>query len=280
MAAMVEKGVVEAMGPSVNEIPLDYGWNKTFILTGSTRNLLSIFVMSKKLVRKIIESDYLTIGRLLNRKNQIYTFLNPVSYLTAIRNEGLLDRFDGILVDGTFLAVAIRLLYGKVIKRRSFDMTSVAFSLFRHAQSECKSIYLIGAKQEQAELSAMILRKQYPGLRIVGYRNGYLSSTDEMKKTCEEIISMNPDYVIAGMGTPLQEMFLLRLKDCGYKGIGFTCGGFISQLSMKGIAYYPTWANKYNIRFLYRFCKERHTRKRYMRAFALFPFCFIRDRLK
>jgi len=236
--------------------------------------------MSKKLVRKIIESDDLAVEGLLERKNQIYTFLNPVSYLTAIRNEDLFVQFDGILVDGSFLAVAIRLLYGKVVKRRSFDMTSVALSLFRHAQSECKSIYLIGARQEQVEQSVKILQKQYPQIRIAGYRNGYFSSMDEIKKNCEEIIRLNPDYVIAGMGVPLQERFLLQLKNCGYKGGGFTCGGFISQLSIKGIAYYPNWANEYNIRFLYRFCKERHTRKRYMRAFLLFPLYFMWDRLK
>ncbi len=236
--------------------------------------------MSKKLVRKIIESDDFAVERLLKRRNQIYTFLNPVSYLTARRNEELFGQFDGILVDGSFLAIAIRLLYGKVIKRCSFDMTSVASSLFHHAQSEYKSIYLIGARQRQIEQSVKILQKKYPQIRITGYRNGYLLSMDEMKRTCEEVIHMNPDYVIAGMGTPLQEMFLLKLKNCGYKGIGFTCGGFISQLSMKGIAYYPQWANKYNIRFLYRFCKERHTRKRYIRAFVSFPFYFIRDNLK
>ncbi len=236
--------------------------------------------MSQNLIRKIIESDRIAEDGLFEGERQIYTFLNPVSYLSALKNERLFDRFDGILVDGSLLAVAIKVLYGKVIKRRSFDMTSVAFSLFRHAQAECKSVYLIGAEQGQVERSAEILRKQYPGLRIAGRRNGYFSSMDEIINTCEGIVRMNPDYVIAGMGTPLQEMFLVQLKNCGYKGIGFTCGGFISQLSMKGLAYYPQWANKCNVRFLYRFCKEQHTRKRYIKAFVLFPFYFMRDKLK
>jgi len=236
--------------------------------------------MSQNLIHKIIESDSITVEGLFEGEKQIYTFLNPVSYLSALKNETLFERFDGILVDGSLLAVAIKLLYGKVIRRRSFDMTSVAYSLFRHARAECKSVYLIGAEQEQVERSADILRKQYPGLRIVGYRNGYFSSKDEIINTCEKIVRMNPDYVIAGMGAPLQEKFLLQLKNCGYKGIGFTCGGFISQLSMKGVEYYPQWADKYNIRFLYRFCKEKHTRKRYVKAFVLFPFYFILDKLK
>jgi len=203
-----------------------------------------------------------------------------VSYLIATRNEKLFSRFDGILVDGFILVAAIRLFYGKRIQRRSFDMTSVAASLFRRAQSECKSVYLIGAKPEQIERSIGILRKQYPEICIAGYRHGYFSSMDELTGVCDEIVRLNPDYVIAGMGAPLQEIFLLQLKECGYKGTGFTCGGFISQLSMKGMTYYPRWTDKYNMRFLYRFCKERHTRKRYMKALILFPAYFLWDKLR
>ncbi len=236
--------------------------------------------MSKKLVRKIMESDNLAVERLLKRTNQIYTFLNPVSYLTARRSEELFGQFDGILVDGYFLAIAISFLYGKVIKRRSFDMTSIAISLFQYSTSEKKTIYLIGATQDEIERAVKVLKKQFSELRIIGYRNGFFSSDNEMLKTCESVARLNPDYVIAGMGILLQEKFLLQLKNCGYKGIGFTCGGFITQLSMKGIAYYLSWADKYNLRFIYRFYKEKHTRKRYLKAAFLFPFYLIRDKLK
>lgn len=217
---------------------------------------------------------------LIMRRGRIYTFLNPVSYLIALKNEELFERFDGILVDGSFLVAAIKIMYGKVIKRRSFDFTSLAAVLFNHAQSYSKTVYLIGADRSQITCSVGILRKQYPELKIVGYRNGYFSSEDEMREVCRLIVKLAPNYVIAGMGTPLQEMFLLQLKECGYNGIGFTCGGFITQLSMKGIEYYPLWVNRCNLRFLYRFYKEKHTRERYIKAFISFPFFFIRDKLK
>ncbi len=236
--------------------------------------------MTSHLLRKIIESDHLTMEELFIRENKIYTFLNPVSYLNAIKNERLFERFDGILVDGSILTVSIRLLYGKRIKRRSFDMTSIATSLFQYSISEKKTIYLIGATTVQIERTVEILQNRFPELQIAGYRNGFFSSENEIQKTCKEIIRLKPDYVIAGMGTPLQEMFLLQLKGCCYKGIGFTCGSFISQLSMRGVAYYPKWTNKYNLRFLYRFYKEKHTRKRYLKAVFLFPFYFIRNKLK
>lgn len=230
-------------------------------------------------IDRILASDNVTTGQMFV-EGGIYTFLNPVSYLTASRHEGLFANFDGIMVDGAILAVTIRLLYGAKVKRRSFDMTSIATYLFQYCMSEKKTIYMIGATHEQIERSVEILQKQFPELQIAGYRNGFFSSENEIRETCAYVVRLNPDYVIVGMGTPLQEKFLLRLKDCGYEGIGFTCGGFISQLSMKSIDYYPRWADKYNLRFLYRFYKEKHTRKRYLRAAILFPFCFIRDRLK
>ncbi len=236
--------------------------------------------MSRILIEKIIEFETTIKESPLKQGNSIYTFLNPVSYLTALKKESLFARFDGIMVDGAILATAIRLLYGVKVRRRSFDTTSVASSLFRYAISKNKSVYIVGAKQEQVERSVEILKEQYPELQIVGYRNGYFSSKKEMEEECKNIISMNPAFVIVGMGTPNQELFLSQLKQAGYKGIGFTCGAFISQLSMKGIKYYPVWADKYNLRFLYRIYKEKHTRKRYLKAAFLFPICFVWNNLR
>lgn len=236
--------------------------------------------MSRILIDKIITSDNIVTEQMFAKKGTVYTFLNPVSYLTALKNESLFIDFDVIMVDGTILSAAIRLFYGVKIKRRSFDMTSIADSLFRYAQSNEKTVFLIGATQEEVEWSVCILKEHYPGLEIAGYRNGYFTSEEEMQEACKTVVRLNPDYVIAGLGTPLQERFLLQLKDCGYKGIGFTCGGFIVQLSMKGIAYYPGWTDKYNLRFLYRFYKEKHTRIRYLKAAFLFPLYFIWNRLK
>ena len=46
-------------------------------------------------------------------------------------------------------------------------------------------------------------------------------------------------FLLGGMGIINQETFLLNLKRTGYSGIGFACGGFISQISMKKGRYYP-----------------------------------------
>ena len=76
----------------------------------------------------------------------------------------------------------------------------------------------------------------------------------------------------------LRQVFV-KVKNAGYQGVGFTCGGFIHQTSQNEIDYYPAWVDKTNLRFVYRMWKEPHTRKRYMMAGLLFPARFIAEKI-
>lgn len=235
--------------------------------------------MSSLLVTKIIQTEKTGFANLYYRKGKIYTFLNPVSYLTALENQSLFEKFDGIFADGSLLVSAIRLLYGKRVTRRSFDMTSLAPELLNHLMKSHKTLYIVASGQEQVECAVKIFKGQYPELRIAGFRNGYFSSDAEMGREASHIVELNPDFLIVGMGALMQEKFLLKVKERGYQGIGFTCGGFIHQTAKNRIHYYPAWIDKMNLRFVYRMYKEKHTRKRYMQAALLFPARFIWERI-
>ena len=235
--------------------------------------------MSSILVNKILTTEIEGKDNIFTKKNRVYTFLNPVSYLTALDNPKLFNLFDGIFVDGTILVAAIKILYGKTVTRRSFDMTSLAPELLKYAEENKKTIYIVASKQEQVEKAISIFKERYPYLRFSGYRNGYFSSENEMDTEAAHITEINPDFLIIGMGVLMQEKFLLKVKSKGFQGIGFTCGGFIHQTSKNEIEYYPTWADKLNLRFIYRMYKEKHTRKRYLQAAFLFPARFIFERL-
>lgn len=100
-----------------------------------------------------------------------------------------------------------------------------------------------------------------------------------MDKEAKNITEINPDFLIVGMGALMQERFLIKAKLSGFQGIGFTCGGFIHQTSKNEIEYYPIWADKLNLRFVYRMYKEKHTRKRYIQAAFLFPIRFVYERI-
>lgn len=235
------------------------------------------FCMEKTLAKKIIETEELDVSDLLVEKGRIYTFLNPVSYLTAIKEKKLFLQFDGIFADGAGLVYAIFALYFRKVTRRSFDMVGLAPTLFEYADEMCKSIYFIGSKEEEISKAVCAFHTHYPKMNIVGYRNGFFQSENEIDCEVKKIVSLNPDFLVVGMGVKKQERLLVRMRDGGYKGIGFTCGGFVRQTSKNKIDYYPAWVNRLNLRFAYRMYKERHTRCRYLVAVFAFPFYFLRE---
>jgi len=231
------------------------------------------------LVSSICTTNQYKLEQIFEAKGKVYTYLNPVSYLTALDNKELFGQMDGIFADGGLLVKAIKMLYGKQVTRRSFDMTSMAPELFAYAVEHGKTIYIVASKQEQVEKAVEIFRERYPKLVFAGYRNGYFSSEEEMDKEARHICEVNPDFLIVGMGALMQEKFLLKVKHAGFQGVGFTCGGFIHQTSKNEIDYYPAWVDKTNLRFVYRMWKEPHTRKRYLMAGLLFPARFIAERI-
>lgn len=235
--------------------------------------------MESLLVNKILSTEKYSVNQIFESKGKVYTFLNPVSYLTALDNKELFGQMDGIFADGGLLVKAIKMLYAKVVTRRSFDMTSMAPELFAYVVEHDKTIYIVASKQEQVEKAVEIFQERYPEVKFAGYRNGYFSSEEEMDKEAKHITELKPDFLIVGMGSLMQEKFLLKVKNAGYQGIGFTCGGFIHQTSKNEIDYYPAWVNKTNLRFVYRMWKEPHTRKRYVMAGLLFPARFIAEKI-
>lgn len=235
--------------------------------------------MKSLLVNKILSTEKYSVNQIFESKGKVYTFLNPVSYLTALDNKELFGQMDGIFADGGLLVKAIKMLYAKVVTRRSFDMTSMAPELFAYAVEHDKTIYIVASKQEQVEKAVEIFLERYPEVKFAGYRNGYFSSEEEMDKEAKYITELKPDFLIVGMGSLMQEKFLLKVKNAGYQGVGFTCGGFIHQTSKNEIDYYPAWVDKTNLRFVYRMWKEPHTRKRYVMAGLLFPARFIVEKI-
>ena len=231
------------------------------------------------LVSKIISTESFSVNQIFENKGKAYTYLNPVSYLTALDNKELFSQLDGIFADGGLLVKAIKMVYGKQVTRRSFDMTSMAPELFSYAEENGETIYIVASKQEQVEKAMEIFRERYPKVKFAGYRNGYFASESEMDVEAKYIAKLNPDFLIVGMGALIQEKFLLKVKNAGYQGVGFTCGGFIHQTSKNEIDYYPAWVDKTNLRFAYRMWKEPHTRKRYLMAGLLFPAKFIAERI-
>jgi N-acetylglucosaminyldiphosphoundecaprenol N-acetyl-beta-D-mannosaminyltransferase len=207
------------------------------------------------------------------------TFLNPYSYLVARRNVELFKNFDIIHYDGIALSVAMRLL-GVSKPRISFDMTSLADEVFKNASKENKTIYLVGGQDGVAGAAARIIASKYQGINIIGSRGGFFLNEDARGAFIDGMVDCRPDIIIVGMGTPLQEDFLVDIKKRGWEGNGYTCGGFLHQTASRGIQYYPKWANRYHLRWLYRMIDEPKLIVRFIRNYPLFVIIFTFDVIK
>lgn len=210
--------------------------------------------------------------------NKFYTCLNPFSYHLIRRNPELFKRLDGLFIDGMTMCWAVRALWGLKITRLSFDMTGIAPDLFAFLNDKAtdRTIYFIGSRQPEVEAAVKQISKNYPNIKVAGYRNGYFSSPEERREALREIVETAPDFTIVGMGSPLQEQFVVDLKDAGYKGNAFTCGGFLHQTTER-INYYPDWINRYNLRAFYRLFKEKGLYKRLWKILVTFPIIFSYD---
>ena len=90
-----------------------------------------------------------------------------------------------------------------------------------------------------------------PAFDIAGVIDGF-RHPDAIARAVEEL---RPDIVICGMGSGLQEAVLLKLRERGWRGWGFTCGGYLDQLQTE-LSYYPRWVDRTNLRWAYRLARE------------------------
>lgn len=233
-------------------------------------------MIKSQLVKKVIETENYSIEDVLSMRKAIFSYVNPVSYLDALDNKELMSSMDGLFVDGSLMTVAVHVFYGKRITRRSPDMVGFFPQLFEYVNTNKKSICVVGSTQKQMEKAVEKISANYKNIVWKNCRNGFFSGETEMKEYAQLIAHEQPDYLICGLGSILQERFLLMCKEVGYSGVGFSCGGFIRQIAEHSEDnYYPDWINRMNLRFLYRMYKEPHTRKRYLKAGFVFPIRFL-----
>ena len=212
---------------------------------------------------------------LISMKSGIVTYVNPFSYL-KLRGKIDINDFDYITSDGVVIKKLSNWFLKRPIQRLSPDFSSYFNAIFEQASKTGASVYFIGTMPGVIDKSIQNINDKFPSLSIVGYRDGYFNDDNEINSHIKEIININPDLIIVGMGTPLQETYLIQLKSQGWNGRGFTCGGFLHQTAHK-LDYYPDWVNRFNLRWLYRIFNEPKLIKRYTIDYFWFLIVFFYD---
>lgn len=197
------------------------------------------------------------------------TFVNPYAWRVARARPdypAMLAGFDLVLPDGIGVVKALAWTCGVTAARLSFDASSLYLPVFDRLDRERRRLFIVGAAPGVAERAVARMQAEFPAIAVAGCLDGFRPRDEAVAA----ILAVAPDIVLCGMGAPHQERLLLELRVRGFRGIGFTCGGFLDQLAEKE-RYYPAWIDKAELRWLYRLAKEpRRLLRRYTLDYAPF----------
>ena len=208
----------------------------------------------------------------------LITFINNYSFDLLAKESWANSKIDLIFIDGIFLVRLLQRVLGLRCFRASFDRTSLAPIVFSICERKRLRVALIGAKPDVIDLALSNIRSDHPELNVVYLHHGYFTDS-ERSATLDALVEAHPDLVVIGMGTPLQERFLVDLKTRNWHGVGLTCGGFFEQ-SAERYSYYPTWVDRANLRWAYRLYREPgRLWRRYLLDYPRFTLRFIANNL-
>ncbi|EHR8642243.1 TPA: WecB/TagA/CpsF family glycosyltransferase, partial [Escherichia coli] len=191
------------------------------------------------------------------------SFLNPYSYPLISRNKKIIKGFDYWFADGLTLCIVTNLFREKsdIIKRGSFDFSSLAGICFDYLQTHSLSVAIIGGSNDEIHQACEYFSIRYPSLKICFKHHGYID-IDKCDHIINELKKSEVQALIVGMGTPKQEEFILKVeKHIISCKLFLTCGGFISQTASSGDYYHPL-IKRLGLRWLQRAVLHKHVRRR------------------
>lgn len=132
-----------------------------------------------------------------------------------------------------------------------------------------KTFYLVGGRQEVIDETVARLKKEYPDIRILGHRNGYLHTPAERQALIDDVAQKQPDVVFVAMGSPVQEILMADMMArhrAVYQGLGGSFDVYTGRVKRA-----PKWWQDHNLEFLYRFLRQP---QRYRREVYRLKFLF------
>jgi N-acetylglucosaminyldiphosphoundecaprenol N-acetyl-beta-D-mannosaminyltransferase len=188
--------------------------------------------------------------------NNLMFFLNAHYFNIAQKNpeyRNSLNSADLLLNDGIGIKIGAK-LWGIRLKE-NMNGTDFIPKLLQLANELHKNVYFLGGKEGIAQLAKQNVEQKYPGINIVGARNGYFDY-DNDQDVIDEIVSKKTDILLVGMGAPRQELWLTKNKN-KLKGVNISvAGGGIFDFKSNRVPRAPLWMRKIGTEWVFRWAQE------------------------
>ena len=164
----------------------------------------------------------------------------------------ILNQADLVVPDGAGTVWAAGHL-GEPMPERvaGFDL---AQELMREAPSRGDRVYFFGSAPGVADKAKAKAEELYPGIQVVGVRNGFFSEADE-PQIIADIRAAKPDILLAALGVPKQEKWLKKHMQELQVPVSIGVGGTLDV--MAGVMERaPLWMQKAKLEWLFRGLKQ------------------------
>ena len=162
--------------------------------------------------------------------------------------KNILNTADLVVPDGAGTVWASNYLGVEMPERvAGFDLVQ---NLFANAPAKKRRIFFFGSAPGVAEKAKAKAEKDFPGIQIVGVRDGYFKPEDE-PAIIEQIKKAQPDLLLVALGVPKQEKWLkahMEEIDCSLSiGVGGTFDVMAGVMKRA-----PLWMQKAKLEWLFR----------------------------
>ncbi len=190
-------------------------------------------------------------------KDELFEYVNTQKGILVAINSGKIhkatDETRQIINNGIGYVDGVGAQYA--LKKKGYpDVVKIAgcelwLDIIERTYREGKSYYFIGGKQTVIDTTINKLQKDFPGIRIAGYRDGYLKEGDK-ENLILDIVEKRPDYVFVAMGSPKQELLMGEIFEkhkAVYQGLGGSFDLYIGNTKRA-----PQWLIDHGIEGAYR----------------------------
>ena len=204
------------------------------------------------------------------RRGALIATANAEMIMNATRDEELLEILraaDLVVPDGAGTVWAAHHLGHSMPERvAGYDLTQ---ELLKRAPEKHRRVFFFGSAPGVAEKARQKAEALYPGIQVVGVRNGYFNEAEE-PEIIREIREAEPDLLLAALGVPKQEKWLKKHKKELGVPVSIGVGGTLDVMAGT-VKRAPLWMQKAKLEWLFRGILQP---KRVGRLLALPKFVF------
>ncbi|MBO4852557.1 MAG: WecB/TagA/CpsF family glycosyltransferase [Schwartzia sp.] len=185
------------------------------------------------------------------RRGALIATANAEMIMNATRDEELFEILrsaDLVVPDGAGTVWAAHHLGYEMPERvAGYDLSQ---ELLRRAPQKNRRVFFFGSAPGVAEKAKQKAEELYPGISVVGVRNGYFSSEEE-PEIIREIREARPDLLLVALGVPKQEKWLNKHKEELDVPVSIGVGGTLDVMAGT-MRRAPVWMQKAKLEWLFR----------------------------